>query len=91
MISRVGVVAIVLCAAMAAIGAGCAEVSSPATLMTPATTGQAAAGKDDPRVQNCAVVSIGSPSKYACGGKVYTTFQLAKMREEAKQKYESGQ
>jgi hypothetical protein len=30
-----------------------------------------------PSVQNCGVVGIGSPTKYACDGKVYTTFQLA--------------
>ena len=39
-----------------------------------------------PLVQNCAVVNIGSPSKFACNGKVYTTFELAKIREDAAKK-----
>jgi hypothetical protein len=33
-----------------------------------------------PLVQNCAVVSISTPSRYACNGKTYTTFQLTKIR-----------
>ena len=33
-------------------------------------------------VQNCGIVSIGSPSNYACDGKVYTAFQLAKLRQD---------
>jgi hypothetical protein len=36
-------------------------------------------------VQNCAIVGISSPSKYACGGKVYTSFQLLKLRQEWEQ------
>lgn len=33
-----------------------------------------------PRVQDCGIVTIGSPTKYACNGKVYTSFDLAKLR-----------
>ena len=33
-----------------------------------------------PRVQDCGIVTIGSPTKYACNGKVYTSFELAKLR-----------
>ena len=33
-----------------------------------------------PNVADCAVVSVGSPSKYECNGKTYTTFQLNRMR-----------
>jgi hypothetical protein len=33
-----------------------------------------------PAVQNCGLVSIGSPSKFACDGKVYTSFELARLR-----------
>lgn len=43
-----------------------------------------------PLVQNCAVVNIGSPSKFACNGKVYTTFELAKIREDAAKKAAAG-
>ncbi len=32
------------------------------------------------QVQNCGVVTIGSPSKYVCNDKVYTSFELAKLR-----------
>lgn len=42
---------------------------------------QQAAGKDGPppQVEDCGIVGIGSPSKYACNGKVYTSFALAKL------------
>jgi hypothetical protein len=33
-----------------------------------------------PFVQDCAIVSISSPSKFACNGKTYTTFDLLKLR-----------
>jgi hypothetical protein len=31
-------------------------------------------------VQDCGIVSIGSPTKYACNGKTYTSFDLLKLR-----------
>jgi hypothetical protein len=34
-----------------------------------------------PRVADCAIVSIGSPTKYACNNKVYTSFDLADIRD----------
>src|SRR5262249_44136017 len=34
------------------------------------------------RVQDCAIVAISSPSRYACDGKVYTSFELYRAREE---------
>jgi hypothetical protein len=37
-----------------------------------------------PRVQDCGIVGIGSPSKFACDGKVYTSFQLAKLQSGSK-------
>jgi hypothetical protein len=86
---RRGLAAIALAAGMTVVGAGCAGVSS-GTVVTPAATAQASASKDDPRVQDCGIVGVSSPTKYVCGGKVYTSFQLAKAREEAKKKYESG-
>lgn len=39
-----------------------------------------------PLVQNCGIVGIGSPTKYACNGKVYTSFQLTKLRQQWQQK-----
>jgi hypothetical protein len=54
--------------------------------MPPFLGGQAAhqafagAGNPSPFVQDCGIVSIGSPTKYACNGKVYTSFDLAKLR-----------
>jgi hypothetical protein len=39
-----------------------------------------------PLVQNCGIVSIGSPTKYVCGGKVYTGFQLNKLRQASKRR-----
>lgn len=38
----------------------------------------------EPRVENCATVGVGSPTKYACNGKVYTSLQLADIRNGAK-------
>ena len=43
---------------------------------------QTSAKVPPPYVQNCGIVSIGSPSNYACDGKVYTSFELAKLRQE---------
>ncbi len=47
-----------------------------------ASAPQASATAPPPMVQNCGIVSIGSPSNYACDGKVYTAFQLAKLRQD---------
>ncbi len=43
-----------------------------------------------PKVEDCGIVAISSPPKYACHGKVYTAFQLAQLRAEAAKKYASG-
>lgn len=48
--------------------AGCAGVIEP----------QVAGGP--PRVQDCGIVTIGSPTKYACNNKTYTSFDLTKLR-----------
>jgi hypothetical protein len=47
-----------------------------------ASNKQSSAQTPPPFVQNCGIVSIGSPSNYACNGKVYTSFQLTKLRED---------
>ena len=77
--------AAVLGATIAALGAGCATMP---TVATPATG--ASAQSDPARIWDCGLVSSGSPSKYVCNGKVYTTFQLAKIRADEIKKYESG-
>jgi hypothetical protein len=74
----------------AAIGVctGCG-LSMP-TMVTPAAGAQGAQA-NPPNIWDCGLVSSGSPSKYVCGDKVYTTFQLAKIRADETKKYESGQ
>jgi len=55
----------------------------------PGVTGtrQASAAGPPPLIQNCGLIAISSPSKFVCNGKVYTTFQLAKMREDWEKKH----
>ncbi len=65
--------------------AGCAL-----TGLTPGGSPAKGVATPIPMVQNCAVVNIGSPSKFACNGKVYTTFELAKIREDAAKKAAAG-
>ncbi len=59
--------------------AGLAGCSATASL-----AGAGASARRDPpappRVQDCGIVTVGSPTKYVCNGKVYTTFELAKLR-----------
>jgi hypothetical protein len=44
-----------------------------------------------PRVdQDCAIFNISTPTRFACNGKVYTSYQLAKMRMAEEKKYASG-
>lgn len=43
-----------------------------------------------PSVQDCGLVNSGSPSKYVCNGKIYTTFDLAKLRAQQEQQQQSG-
>lgn len=35
----------------------------------------------EPRVANCALIQQATPSRYVCGGKVYTATQLADIRD----------
>ncbi|HKN00292.1 MAG TPA: hypothetical protein VJX23_07220 [Candidatus Binataceae bacterium] len=49
----------------------------------PSNATAAASGKPlapPPDVNDCVLISTGSPSKYVCYGKTYTTFELAKLR-----------
>jgi hypothetical protein len=40
-----------------------------------------------PAIQNCALVAISTPSRWACGGKTYTAYQLARARMNWEKKY----
>ena len=81
--------AILIASAIAGALAGCSSLQGTVTpSWTPAQTAGTTAV---PRVEDCAIVAISSPSKYACNGKVYTSFQLAKMRMDEEKKYASGQ
>ncbi len=51
------------------------------TILSGAAFIGAAAADPVPRIQDCGIVSISSPSKYICNGKVYTTYQLQHLRE----------
>jgi|HubBroStandDraft_1064217.scaffolds.fasta_scaffold73574_1 hypothetical protein len=73
----------ILCGTMLLCIAGCAAYG-PA----PGSTGGGTASV--PLVQNCGVIDAGTPSRFACNGKVYTSYQLAKLREDEAKKYRSG-
>jgi len=79
----------VIATALAA-SAGCAGITSGSTpSQTPSGTSQVAV-LPVPRVQDCGVLQTGTPSRFVCDGKVYTSFQLAKLREDEAKKYASG-
>jgi hypothetical protein len=79
---------IIASAVMIVAAAGCGMLTST---VTPAWTPSQTAGTARvPRVEDCAIVAISSPTKYACDGKVYTSFQLAKLRMDEEKKYASG-
>ncbi len=78
----------IVSAVVIASAAGCAMIQGT---VTPAwTPSQTAGTARAPRVEDCAIVAISSPTRYACNGKVYTSFQLAKMRMEEEKKYAAG-
>ena len=69
--------------------AGCSTIPANSTVAHgPAAISSA---RHVPRVQNCGVLDAGTPSRFVCDGKVYTSFQLAKLREDEAKKYASGQ
>jgi hypothetical protein len=49
----------------------------------PEAPAMTASGDPIPKVQDCIAINTGTPSKYVCGGKVYTAHELRKKREEA--------
>jgi len=68
--------------------AGCAGTTSRyAVSQGSAGAKSQAVAKPIPRVQDCGVLQTGTPSRFVCNGTVYTSFQLAKSREEEARKY----
>ena len=43
-----------------------------------------------PRVADCGITNQGSPNKFVCNGKTYTTFQLNKMRMDYEKQQSAG-
>jgi hypothetical protein len=60
---------------------GCA--AAPSSITSAASNGTATAPPPD--VHDCTLISTGSPSRYACGDKTYTSFELTKMQHDAAQ------
>lgn len=72
--------------------AGCSNIAAKSTVEHgPPATISAQPIRPVPRVQNCGVLDAGTPSRFVCDGKVYTSYQLAKLREDEAKKYGSGQ
>ncbi|MGO9057276.1 MAG: hypothetical protein ACLQU2_07795 [Candidatus Binataceae bacterium] len=69
------------CALLMALS-GCAGTSLSWPTTQPAAPAVASSGTPVPRVQDCIAINTGTPSKYVCGGKTYTSHELRKMREE---------
>jgi hypothetical protein len=81
----------VLVASTMTAAVGCAGISSrdSADRDSRGLTSEAST-KRVPRVQDCGVLDTGTPSRFVCDGKVYTAFQLAKLREGEAKKYAAG-
>jgi len=75
---------VLLIAGWAFAAGGCAASTAPSPqAQKPAAAMTGSASKTPPPlVQNCGIVSIGSPTKYVCDGKVYTSFELHKLGED---------
>jgi hypothetical protein len=68
-------------AAAAIAVAGCSAMPSFGR-SAPTHIASSAAPNPPPRVQNCGIVSIGSPTKYVCNDKVYTSFELVDLQQD---------
>jgi hypothetical protein len=73
--------AIAACALAIALS-GCAGTTLMWPSSQPAAPVQAAGDKPIPKVQNCININSGTPSKYVCNGKTYTSHELRKLRED---------
>ncbi|HEY6418304.1 MAG TPA: hypothetical protein VIX59_04805 [Candidatus Binataceae bacterium] len=107
MISFVGASALVAMLAMSAAGCArmnqmTGGVTSPSTSFAAREPSTGFSGiapmpktnnpeKPPPAIQNCALVAISTPSRWACNGKTYTAYELAKARMDWEKKYGSGQ
>jgi hypothetical protein len=69
---------IALLAIVAIVAAACAIAPQP---QVAADSTQFAA----PEVQDCTIISLSVPTKYACDGKVYTSSELQQLRQAAQQ------
>ncbi len=66
--------------------AGCSTTTATPSDPPPAASAQAASIQQvapAPDVAHCAIVTLSTPTLYACGGKVYTVYQLQQLREQA--------
>jgi len=77
--------------AIAVSGCSTSQGNFPAPSTPAATASTAKAGGPPPKVEDCEIVNVGSPNKYVCNGKVYTTFQLTKQRLAYEAQQNSGQ
>jgi hypothetical protein len=69
-------------AALALTLGGCSSIQ-PSLLPGASPPQQTAdSSQPPPRVQDCGILNNASPREFACRGKVYTSFQLAKLRED---------
>jgi hypothetical protein len=62
---------------------GCAGSALMWPASPPAAPAPTAGDKPIPTVQNCININSGTPSKYVCNGKTYTSHELRKLREDA--------
>jgi hypothetical protein len=58
-----------------------ARIATVAVTIGLSTSG-CASQSTPPRVENCGIVAVSSPTKYVCNGKVYTSFELTNLRRE---------
>lgn len=65
--------------------AGVIFIAASGCAVAPNASGPDAAAAP-PRVQDCTNVSVGSPTQYACAGKVYSAYQMTQLREAWKRK-----
>jgi len=62
---------------------GCSSGSIHWPITAPEVPAVSMPGDPVPKVQDCITIGTGTPSKYVCGGKVYTAHELRKKREDA--------
>ena len=90
--------AVIAAGAMTVMLAGCSSSSMPWSRSSggsfPPPGAAMANGKPTgppPRPEDCAMTNSGSPTKYVCNGKSYTSFDLAKMRTDYEKQQQAGQ